>query len=178
MNKCYLKINSLQRLTEPKLRSLYTDLKLQDKEELQWKQSHAENDKEGLKEAKLRRQLLNIMTNYDLLETFGEETGDDKKFKVPKKEKAENYRNKSLFKDKKLNNLWDKAETAGFAPGELNALKKEFEHYQDRLDLYYALVDSLDEIIQEQYGSMIYFFYILSSKSYFYINIQSSNVSL
>lgn len=98
------------------------------------------------------------MTNYDLLEHFGEESDDRQKFKEPKKNKAENYRNKSLFKDKKLNNLWDKAETAGFAAAELQELKKEFGHYQEKLDLYYSLVDSLDDTIKEQYGSMVYLF--------------------
>lgn len=144
----------MQRLTEPKLRSLYTDLKLQDKEELQWKQTFSNSDKDGAKEAKLRRQLINIMTNYDLLEPFGEESEDHVKSKEPKKEKSENYRNKSLFKDKKLNNLWEKAEAAGFASQELDALKTEFGHYQEKLDLYYSLVDSLDETIKSDYGSM------------------------
>lgn len=141
-------------MTEPKLRSLYTDLKLQDKEELQWKQAFSDTDKDGVREAKLRRQLITIMTNYDLLDTFGEESDDHVKSKEPKKEKADNYRNKSLFKDKKLNNLWEKAEAAGFAPNELDALKNEFGHYQDKLDIYYSLVDSLDETIKNEYGSM------------------------
>lgn len=149
-----ISFGSLQRLTEPKLRSLYTDLKLQDKEELQFKQSFKDTDKDGTLEAKLRRQLINTMTNYDLLETIGtDDEVNPQKFKEPKKEKADNYRNKSLFKDKKLNNLWDKAEAAGFAAAELDALKTEFTHYQDKLDIYYSLVDSLDETIKDQYGS-------------------------
>lgn len=97
------------------------------------------------------------MTNYDLLEAIATDDGDtvqtDSKFKEPKKEKSDNYRNKSLFKDKKLNNLWDKAEAAGFAAAELEALKSEFSHYQEKLDIYNSLVDSLDETIKDQYGS-------------------------
>lgn len=95
------------------------------------------------------------MTNYDLLEVIGsdDDAVEPQKFKEPKKEKADNYRNKSLFKDKKLNNLWDKAEAAGFAVSELEALKSEFTHYQEKLDIYHSLVDSLDETIKDRYAS-------------------------
>ena len=48
-----------QRLTEPKLKSLFSELKIHDKEELTWKRLKAEGmDKEGLKEAELRKKLI------------------------------------------------------------------------------------------------------------------------
>lgn len=47
------------RLTEPKLRSLFTELKIHDKEELAWKHLNAEHkDKDGLKAAELRKKLI------------------------------------------------------------------------------------------------------------------------
>ncbi|KAJ8866819.1 hypothetical protein PR048_032680 [Dryococelus australis] len=47
-----------QRLTETKLKSLYSELKIQDKEEIAWKQIKTGGlDKDGLKEAQLRKKL-------------------------------------------------------------------------------------------------------------------------
>uniref|UniRef100_A0A1B0DRC4 Alpha-2-macroglobulin RAP C-terminal domain-containing protein n=1 Tax=Phlebotomus papatasi TaxID=29031 RepID=A0A1B0DRC4_PHLPP len=134
-----------QRLTEPKLISLYTELKIQDKEEIAWKQLSGQNkDKEGLKEAELRKKLIGIMSTYGLLEHF-DETQDPEKYKDYKAfhGPVDNYKNKSLFKDKKLNRLWEKAEVAGFSPDELQALKEEFMHHQEKVDLYYELLDDV-----------------------------------
>lgn len=128
--------------------SLYTELKIQDKEELEWKQVHAETDKDGLKAASLRTKLIGIMDRYDLLEKFDEYHKEHKD-----KSKDDHYKRKALFKDRKLNSLWGKAETSGFSPEELNALKKEFEHYQEKVDLYYSLVDNLDRTIKDKYES-------------------------
>lgn len=49
-----------------------------------------------------------------------------------------------MFKDKKLNKLWEKAELAGFTPEELRTLKEEFEHHQDKIDVYYNLLENVD----------------------------------
>lgn len=65
--------STFQRLTEPKLKSLYSDLMIQDKEELTLKRLKSDgSDKEGLKEAEIRRKLTNIMTAYGLREHFDE----------------------------------------------------------------------------------------------------------
>lgn len=135
----------MQRLTEPKLKSLYTELKIHDKEELNWKQSQGQHkDKDGLKEAELRKKLIGIMSTYDLLHHF-DETEDPEAIKnhAPYEGKVKNYENKSLFKDKKLNRLWEKAEVAGFTPEEMALLKTEFFHHQEKLDLYYDLLDGV-----------------------------------
>lgn len=86
------------------------------------------------------------MSTYDLLEHF-DDTQDPEKYKQHKafSGPVENYKNKSLFKDKKLNKLWEKAEVAGFNPDELNALKEEFSHHQDKVDMYYSLLDSIGQ---------------------------------
>lgn len=57
------------------------DLKIHDKEEIQWKQlSSQHKDKDGLKEAELRKKLIGIMSTYDLLEHF-DDTQDPAKTK-------------------------------------------------------------------------------------------------
>ena len=53
----------------------------------------------------------------------------------------DDYINKSIFKDKKLNYLWSKAETSGFTMEELLALREEFTHHQEKIDQYYDLFD-------------------------------------
>ena len=79
----------LQRLTEPKLKSLYSDLMIQDKEELIYKRMKSEGgDKEGLKEAELRRKLTSIMSAYGLLHHFDPEAAKEKDHPV-------SYNNKS-----------------------------------------------------------------------------------
>jgi hypothetical protein len=130
------------RLSETKLKSLFGELKLHDKEEITWKHLKAEGkDKDGLKEAELRKKLLNIMGNYNLLDQ-ADDLHDPAKYRPhkPLNEASDKYFNKSLFKDKKLNKLWEKAETAGFTPEELAALKEEFHHHQDKVDQYYSLL--------------------------------------
>ncbi|KAK5649322.1 hypothetical protein RI129_000351 [Pyrocoelia pectoralis] len=146
------KINTLWtkaqiRLSEPKLKSLFGELKLHDKEEITWKKLKTEGkDKEGLKEAELRKKLLHIMEMYGLLEHFQDVMGTSK----PSQDKVFNdanddHINKSLFKDKKLNKLWSKAESAGFSYQELQALREEFSHHQDKIDEYYSILYDVKE---------------------------------
>lgn len=107
-------------------------------------------DKEGLKEAELRKKLLDIMTRFDLLEHF-EDIDDPSKYKrhKPLNDPSENHINKSLFKDKKLNKLWEKAEIAGFTTEELEALREEFNHHQDKIDQYYSLLHDVKEATKD-----------------------------
>jgi hypothetical protein len=145
---------AVQRLTEPKLKSLFTELKIHDKEELAFKHLKSEKPKEfndGMKEADLRRKLIGIMSTYGLLEVMDiEEVNNPELYKHHKpmegKVKSDNYRNKALFKDKKLNKLWDKVELSGtFSTEEMNALKEEFQHHEEKVDFYYSLIENLDD---------------------------------
>ncbi len=43
-----------------------------------------------------------------------------------------------------MNKLWEKAEKSGFDQKELKTLKEEFEHYQDKIDEYYSLLETLN----------------------------------
>ncbi|XP_059058563.1 alpha-2-macroglobulin receptor-associated protein isoform X2 [Achroia grisella] len=133
-----------QRLTEPKLKSLYSDLMIQDKEEITYKRVKSDGgDKEGLKEADLRRKLTNIMTNYGLREHFEDNVGRQKEY-AAYNSALDDHINRSLFKDKKLNQLWAKAEASGFTSEELSALKEEFTHHQDKIDQYYDLLADVE----------------------------------
>lgn len=99
-----------QRLTDFKLKTLYSELKVQDKEELQLKRLKADNmDIDGLREAELRKRFGSIIERYGLGDHF------DKDLPAAESNQADNNINSNaLFKDKKLNKLWMKAESAGF----------------------------------------------------------------
>ncbi|XP_015597936.1 alpha-2-macroglobulin receptor-associated protein [Cephus cinctus] len=134
------------RLTEPKLQSLFSDLKIHDKEEIVFKHIKADGmDPEGLQEATLRKKLIGIMSTYGLLEHFAE-TDDPELLKRHKAlNDGSNYVAKDLFKDKKLNKLWAKAEVAGFTSDELDALKEEFTHHQEKVDEYMSLLQNVHD---------------------------------
>jgi len=82
-----------------------------------------------------------ILNTYTLVEHFEEGQKSDKE--PHHHRNSDNHINKSLFKDKKLNKLWEKAEKSGFNEQELKTLKEEFAHHQDKLDQYYMLMESL-----------------------------------
>lgn len=92
---------------------------------------------------------LDLLSNYGLFEHFidGE--------KPPKTGHVyhENDINKSIFKDKKLAKLWEKAERSGFSEKELKVLKEEFAHHQDKVDEYYAVLEKEEQ--QVGFGSKI-----------------------
>ncbi|KAF6212875.1 hypothetical protein GE061_010585 [Apolygus lucorum] len=137
---------AVSRLTEPKLKSLFSELKVHDKEEMQWKRLAAEgSDKDGLLEAELRRKLSSIMNVYGLLEHF-EDVPDARQFKPHDSYsgRVDDHLNRHLFRDKKLNKLWEKAERSGFTPEELRMLKEEFDHHQLKVDQYYSILNTVE----------------------------------
>lgn len=134
------------RLTEPKLKSLFSELKMHDKEEILFKKLKAEGqDKEGLMEADMRRRLIGIMSSYGLLEHFDEVQSTEKLKDHESYSETSNYVNKGIFKDKKLNKLWEKAESSGFTAEELKVLKEEFSHHQEKVDQYYAILNDVEQ---------------------------------
>jgi alpha-2-macroglobulin receptor-associated protein len=145
---------AVHRLTEPKLKSLFTELKIHDKEELAFKHQKSEKPKDfndGMKEAELRKKLIGIMSTYDLLEVMDiEDVNNPELYKKHKpkegKVKSDNYKNKSLFKDKKLNKLWERAELGGFTPEELETLKEEFLHHEEKVQMYYSMLEKLTDV--------------------------------
>lgn len=144
---------AVHRLTEPKLKSLFTELKIHDKEELAFKHQKSEKPKDfndGMKEAEMRKKLIGIMSTYDLLEVMDIDDEKNPELKKHKpyegKVKSDNYKNKSLFKDKKLNKLWERAELGSFSPEELAALKEEFLHHEEKIEMYYALLEKMTNV--------------------------------
>lgn len=146
---------AVHRITEPKLKSLFTELKVHDKEELAFKHIRSEKPKnydDGLKEAELRKKLIGIMSTYGLLEVIDIEDVHNPELNkhhkpMEGKVKTDNYKNKSLFKDKKLNKLWERAEVSGtFSTEEMDALKEEFQHHEEKVDFYFNLLENLDNV--------------------------------
>lgn len=142
------------------MKSLYAQLKMQDKEEVQYKQNLKETDTDGTIAGKLREKLLAIMKTYNLLDLDGDHQNNKyakpEKYDKYHKDKSDQHANKvGMFKDKKLNKLLHKAEMAGFTPTELKTLKDEFSEYEKKVDMYYELIDNLDENIKNRYESMI-----------------------
>lgn len=71
---------------------------------------------------------------------------------------SEQRLNKSLFHDKKLARLWEKAELSGFTAEEMQSLRQEFQNHQDKVDIYYSLLENLGVSPDNtKYQSMAYF---------------------
>ncbi|XP_045465512.1 alpha-2-macroglobulin receptor-associated protein [Harmonia axyridis] len=130
------------RLSETKLSSLFNELKLHDKLEITYKHQKVQGkDKDGLKENELRNKLKEIMSNYNLLDQIDSvDNPTEHRGYRAMNSASDKYINKSLFRDKKLNKLWEKAEHSGFTPEELETLKEEFLHHQNKVDQYYSLL--------------------------------------
>jgi len=62
---------------------------------------------------------------------------------VPKD--IEHSPSKAIFKDKKLQKLWEKAEQAGLTSSELIVLQEEFKHHQRNVDEYHSLIELADK---------------------------------
>ncbi|KAL6262862.1 hypothetical protein P5V15_005651 [Pogonomyrmex californicus] len=134
-------VKAKNRLTDTKLQSIFSELKIHDKEEIAYKHFKSDGkDPDGLEEARLRQKLIGIMSTYGLLEHFVE-TEDPKLLKMHKAlNDGSNYVSKDVFGDIKLNKLWAKAEMAGFTDEELETLKQEFQHHQEKIDEYMNLL--------------------------------------
>ncbi|KAK8746877.1 hypothetical protein OTU49_016873 [Cherax quadricarinatus] len=144
---------ALKRLSEPKLKSLLSELKVQDKEEMTLKKLKTDGaDKEGLKEAELRKKLRGIMVRYNLSDDLRDNKTSSKEPYL--NEVTDQKILKAVFKDKKLNKLWVKAESSGFTEPELKALKEEFQHHQDKIDDYYALINSASVKMESEQNNL------------------------
>merc|ERR1740131_411155 len=116
-------------LAEGKLERLYSKLKVQDKDELTMKKLKTEGvDKDGIKDAEVRRKFALIMEEFGLM---GGDVVQDKEVEPTK----------ALFRDKKLTRLWEKAEKSGLSSEELTALQEEFQHHQRKVDEYHMLLE-------------------------------------
>jgi len=124
------------RLDHSKLKLLHHELRIHDKEELALKKIKSENgDLEGLREAEIRKRFNSILNHYGLSGSGPKQAEEDEK------------QNLRVFKDKKLDRLWEKAKSASrggdqpMSDEELAILKREFQHYQDKQNELNRLMD-------------------------------------
>lgn len=132
------------KLTEEKLARLYSELKVQDKHELTLKKLKGEGgDKDGSKEAEMRKKFMIIMNSYGL---GGAGASQDKEH--------EGEKSKAIFKDKKLGRLWEKAEKSGLSSEELIALQEEFQHHAARISEYNQLLEMAGDKDSQRYNEI------------------------
>ncbi|XP_008570615.1 PREDICTED: alpha-2-macroglobulin receptor-associated protein [Galeopterus variegatus] len=125
------------RLSPVKLAELHADLKIQERDELNWKKLKAEGlDEDGVKEARLAHSLSVILAKYgldgkkDAQLLSGNSLGDS----------AQDDR----LEDPRLEKLWHKAKTSGkFSSEELDKLWREFLHHKEKVHEYNVLLDTL-----------------------------------
>lgn len=139
-------------------------MNIHDKLELQYKQNQAATDKDGIIAAKLRKKLIDTLSSYGILdaerkpsdtsaaETSANRDGDVDKFDVNAKKFGK--KEKSL---NKLDRMWKEAELSGLSADELKALKEEFTHYQEKVDMYYSL---FDDSAKNRYASTLFVFFL------------------
>jgi len=130
------------KLTETKLERLYSELKVQDKDELTLKKLKGEGgDKDGSKDADVRKKFNSLLLKYGLGGT-------------PDNSETPHNPSKALFKDKKLMRLWEKAEQAGLQGEELIALQEEFQHHQRKVDEYNSLLELAGDKDSKRYNEI------------------------
>ncbi|KAJ8411073.1 hypothetical protein AAFF_G00181080 [Aldrovandia affinis] len=118
---------------------LHSDLKIQEKDELQWKKLKAEGlDETGEKEAKLRRNFNVILAKYGMdgkKDTRGLESNNLKDHEIKEGD---------MFDDPRLDKLWNKAKTSGkFSEEELLSLRREFQHHKEKIQEYNIVMDTV-----------------------------------
>jgi len=131
-------------LHEAKQKELFTLLRRHDLEELALKKLRNDGgDKEGLREAYTRQQLHDILRRYGLEHTSPLGKLDPSSSSRPHHPDSPSGRKveHNVFKDGRLNKLWDKAEQAGFTQEQLGILHEEFSHHQEKVDM----LDTLQE---------------------------------
>ncbi|XP_075713589.1 alpha-2-macroglobulin receptor-associated protein [Rhinoderma darwinii] len=136
LNQVWEKAERLQ-LSGVKLAELHSDLKIQEKDELNWKKLKAEGlDDDGEKEAKLRRSLNVILAKYGLDGKKKTQTEDNNYIK----DGTEN----DVLNDPRLEKLWNKAKASGkFSEEELDNLWREFLHHKEKTNEYNILLDTV-----------------------------------
>uniref|UniRef100_A0A8C7J030 Low density lipoprotein receptor-related protein associated protein 1 n=1 Tax=Oncorhynchus kisutch TaxID=8019 RepID=A0A8C7J030_ONCKI len=120
LNQVWEKATRMQ-LPPVRQAELHSDLKIQEKDELQWKKSKAEGmDENGEREAKLRRGF-----NVILAKTMTIREGD-------------------MFDDPRLEQLWNKAKSSGkFSEEEMQSLKR------DRTEIHKNVISPLEGEVKQ-----------------------------
>ncbi|KAJ0050473.1 hypothetical protein NL108_003705, partial [Boleophthalmus pectinirostris] len=118
---------------------LHSDLKIQEKDELQWKKLKVEGmDENGEKEAQLRRSFNVILAKYGMDGKRDTRTTESNSLKDHEMTEGDQ------FDDPRLDKLWNKAQSSGkFSSEELLSLKREFQHHKDKIHEYNILMDTV-----------------------------------
>ncbi|XP_075946790.1 alpha-2-macroglobulin receptor-associated protein [Anarhichas minor] len=138
LNQVWEKAKRLQ-LSPVQQSELHSDLKIQEKDELQWKKVKVEGlDEDGEREAQLRRSFNVILAKYGM---------DGKRDTRPLESnhlKDHDTQEGDVFDDPRLDKLWNKAKISGkFSSEELLSLKREFQHHKDKTHEYNILMDTV-----------------------------------
>nr|XP_057933872.1 alpha-2-macroglobulin receptor-associated protein [Doryrhamphus excisus] len=138
LNQVWNKALRMQ-LSPVKQAELHSDLKIQEKDELQWKKMKVEGlDENGEKEAQIRRNFNVILAKYGM---------DGKRDTRPLESnslKDHEIKDGDMFDDPKLDKLWNKAKSSGkFSEEELQSLRREFQHHKDKIHEYNILMDTV-----------------------------------
>ncbi|CAK6962945.1 alpha-2-macroglobulin receptor-associated protein [Scomber scombrus] len=138
LNQVWEKAQRMQ-LSPVRQSELHSDLKIQEKDELQWKKTKVEGlDENGEKEAQLRRNFNVILAKYGM---------DGKRDTRPLESnslKDHDTKEGDIFDDPRLDKLWNKAKSSGkFSNDEMQSLKREFQHHKDKTHEYNILMDTV-----------------------------------
>lgn len=138
LNQVWEKANRMQ-LAPVRLSELHSDLKIQEKDELQWKKLKAEGlDENGEREATLRRNFNIILAKY------GMDGKKDNRALDSNTLKDHDVREGDMFDDPRLDKLWNKAKSSGkFSEEELQSLSREFQHHKDKIHEYNIVMDTV-----------------------------------
>ncbi|KAK3554073.1 hypothetical protein QTP70_019188 [Hemibagrus guttatus] len=138
LNQVWEKANRMQ-LAPRRLSELHSDLKIHEKDELQWKKLKAEGlDEDGEREAKLRRNFNIILAKYGMDGKKDNRALDSNNLKDHDAKLGE------TFEDPRLDKLWNKAKTSGkFSEEELQSLRREFEHHKEKIHEYNIMMDTV-----------------------------------
>ncbi|KAL4239939.1 Low-density lipoprotein particle receptor binding [Mactra antiquata] len=130
-----------QRNLEGKILSdVYADLLIQDKKEKDLKKRKLDGtDKDGLFEAEVRQNFLNILENYGLEHSARQEKQNLKKMGLSGKPGID-------IQDMRLKKLLKEARKEGFTDSELQVLKEEMSHYQMKLNEYNSLKNDFERL--------------------------------
>ncbi|XP_034058328.1 alpha-2-macroglobulin receptor-associated protein isoform X2 [Gymnodraco acuticeps] len=138
LDQVWNKANRMQ-LSPVRQSELHSDLKIQEKDELQWKKLKVEGlDENGEKEAQLRRNFNVILAKY------GMDGKRDTRSLESNHLKDHDIKEGDTFEDPRLDKLWNKAKSSGkFSSEEMLSLKREFQHHKDKTHEYNILMDTI-----------------------------------
>ncbi|XP_034058327.1 alpha-2-macroglobulin receptor-associated protein isoform X1 [Gymnodraco acuticeps] len=144
LDQVWNKANRMQ-LSPVRQSELHSDLKIQEKDELQWKKLKVEGlDENGEKEAQLRRNFNVILAKY------GMDGKRDTRSLESNHLKDHDIKEGDTFEDPRLDKLWNKAKSSGkFSSEEMLSLKREFQHHKDKTHEYNILMDTISRTEEE-----------------------------